>query len=128
MKKKIFITSLLLICLLLLTGCSSEITEGEVYQKEFKPSHSEVRFVPLTMYNGKTSTMILMPFTYYYPDRYVVYIKSFIDNEWKTADYYIPKEIYETINMGDQFEYVKGRDLTSEPYSRERVIEEERWN
>lgn len=30
------------------------------------------------------------------------------------------KEIYEAINIGDQFEYVKGRDLTEEPYTRER--------
>lgn len=120
-KLKIFILiGLVLIVIISLAGCSSEITEGEVYQKEFKPEHTEVVLIPMHMYNGKTSTTIVVPFTYHYPDRYVVYIKSYVDKEWKTADYYVTKEIYETINIGDQFKYVEGRDLTEEPYIRER--------
>lgn len=118
--KVIIITSLILICLLALTGCSSEITEGEVYQKEFKPEHTEVRVIPVCISNGKTVHTMVIPYTYHYPDRYIVYIKSFVDKEWKTADYYVTKEIYEIINIGDQFKYVKGRDLAEEPYTRER--------
>lgn len=120
MKKIVIITVLILISLLVLTGCSSKITEGEVYQKEFKPEYTEVRIIPMCISNGKTMHTIMIPFTYRYPDRYIVYIKKYIDNEWKTANYYVTKEIYETVNIEDQFKYVEGRDLSEEPYTRER--------
>lgn len=120
-KLKIFILiGIMTLGLLVLTGCSQEISDGEVYDKEFKEAHTEVRIIPITMYNGKTTTTTIIPYTYYYPDRYIIYIKKFEDNEWKTADYYVTKEIYETINIGDQFEYVEGRDLADEPYTREK--------
>lgn len=119
--KKIILIVIILLIAVLLVGCSQEISDGEVYNKEFKEAHTQIVMIPTTMYNGKTSTTIMIPYTYYYPDRYIIYIKKFEDNEWKTADYYVTKEIYETINIGDQFEYVEGRDLTDEPYTREKA-------
>ena len=103
-----------------LSGCSGKITEGEVYEKEYKAAHTEVMIVPITTYNGKTSSVHMIPYFYSYPDRYIIKIKKFEDNEWKKAEYYVPKDVYDGINVGDQFEYVKDRDLTEEPYTRER--------
>ncbi len=111
---------IILLCALLLTGCSQKITDGEVYKKEFKEAHTEIRIMPIVTTNGKTTHTIMMPFTYSYPDRYIVYIKKFEDNEWKTANYYVTKEIYENIKIGDEFKYVEGRDLVDEPYTREK--------
>lgn len=120
-KLKIFILiGIMIIGVLLLTGCSQKITDGEVYEKEYKEAHTEIRMIPIVTTNGKTTHTTIIPYTYHYPDRYIVYIKKFEDNEWKTANYYITKEIYESINIGDQFEYVEGRDLTDEPYTREK--------
>ena len=90
---------IILLCALLLTGCSQKITDGEVYKKEFKEAHTEIRIMPIVTTNGKTTHTIMMPFTYSYPDRYIVYIKKFEDNEWKTANYYVTKEIYENIRI-----------------------------
>lgn len=118
--KRIISIFVLVAILLLTTGCSQKISDGEVYQKEYREAHTEVRMIPVTMYNGKTSTVMIVPYTYYYPDRYIVYIKKFEDNEWKTANYYVTKDIYDNIEIGNQFEYVKGRDLTEEPYTREK--------
>ena len=120
LKIVVFLICITLLCALLLTSCSQKITEGEVYEKEFKEAHTEVRIIPIVMTNGETTHTIMMPFTYSYPDRYIVYIKKFEDNEWKTANYYVTKEIYENIKIGDEFEYVEGRDLVDEPYTRER--------
>lgn len=119
--KKIILIVIILLIAILLTGCSQEIRDGEVYNKEFKEAYTQVVMIPMTIYNGKTSTTMIIPYTYYYPDRYIIYIKKFEDNEWKIADYYVTKEIYETINIGDQFEYVEGRDLAEEPYTREKT-------
>lgn len=52
MKKIIFA---LFACLILLTGCSQKITEGEIYEKEFRPEKTEVLIVPMVHTNGKTS-------------------------------------------------------------------------
>lgn len=121
-KLKLFILTLIIVLgLVMLTGCSKEIKEGEVYNKEFKEAHTRIAIIPLTTFNGKTTTTVMIPYTYYYPDRYIIYIKKFEDNKWKTADYYVTKEIYETISIGDQFEYVEGRDLIDEPYTREKA-------
>lgn len=123
MKKFLKGTGLIIILfatVLILSGCSSKITEGEVYEKEYKEAHTSVAVVPITTYNGKTSSVHMIPYVYRYPDRYIIKIKKFEDNEWKQADYYVPKDVYDGINVGDQFEYVEGRDLTEEPYTRER--------
>lgn len=123
-----FLIGLMIFCIILivvvmvigLSGCSGKITEGEVYDKEYKTAHTAVMMIPMTTYNGKTSTVHMIPYIYNYPDRYIIYIKKFEDNEWKKADYYVPKDVYDGINVGDQFEYVEGRDLSEEPYTRER--------
>lgn len=111
---------IILIIVISLSGCSVKITEGEVYDKEYKEAHKKVMIIPITTYNGKTSSIHMIPYVYNYPDRYIIRIKKFIDNNWKQAEYYVPKEVYDSINVGDQFEYVEGRDLTEEPYTREK--------
>lgn len=118
--KILSLITILIIGLFTLTGCASKITSGEVYQKEFKEAHNEVRMIPVITSNGKTTHTRMIPYIYHYPDRYIIYIKKFEDNEWKTASYYTTKEVYESINIEDQFEYVKDRDLIEEPYIREK--------
>lgn len=118
--KRGLLTCISLIIILSLLGCSAKITEGEVYDKEYKEAHKEVKIIPITTYDGKTSRINMIPYVYNYPDRYIIRIKKFVDNNWEQAEYYVPKEVYDGINVGDQFEYVKDRDLTEEPYTRER--------
>jgi hypothetical protein len=113
-----------LICILLvvsLCGCSNAITEGEVYEKEYREAHTTVMMLPLVISNGKTTTTTMMPYFVHYPDRYVIFIKAYQDEEWKTEDFYVSKEIYESINIGDMFLYDEERgDLQDEPYAKER--------
>lgn len=118
--KILSLITILIIGILILTGCTNKISNGEVYQKEFKEAHNEVKIIPLIRSNGKTTYTTMMPYIYNYPDRYIIYIKKLEDNKWKTASYYTTKEVYESINVGDQFEYVEDRDLTEEPYTREK--------
>lgn len=118
--KILSLIAILIIGVLILTGCTNKISNGEVYQKEFKEAHNEVKIIPLIRSNGKTTYTTMMPYIYNYPDRYIIYIKKLEDNKWKTASYYTTKEVYESINIGDQFEYVEDRDLTEEPYTRKK--------
>lgn len=113
-----------LICILLvvsLCGCSNEITEGEVYKKEYREEYTTVMMLPLCISNGKTITTTIIPYVVHYPDRYVIFIKAYQDEEWKTEDFYVSKEVYDSINIGDMFLYDEKRgDLQDEPYTKER--------
>ena len=113
-----------LICLLLvvsLCGCSNVITEGEVYEKEYREEYTAVVMLPLAISNGKSSTITMIPYIVRYPDRYVIFIKAYQDEEWKTEDFYVSKEVYDSINIGDMFLYDERRgDLQNEPYTKER--------
>lgn len=113
-----------LICLLLvvsLCGCSNVITEGEVYKKEYREEYTTVIMLPLVISNGKSSTTTMIPYIVRYPDRYVIFVKAYQDEEWKTEDFYVSKEVYDSINVGDMFLYDEERgDLQDEPYTKER--------
>ena len=113
-----------LICLLLvasLCGCSNTITEGEVYEKEYREEYTTVMMLPLVISNGKTTSTIMVPYFIRYPDRYVIFIKAYQDDEWKTEDFYVSKEVYDSINIGDMFLYDEERgDLQDETYTKER--------
>ena len=113
-----------IVCLLLvvsLCGCSNAIIEGEVYEKEYREAYTTVMMLPLVISNGKTTSTIIVPYFVHYPDRYVVFIKAYQDEEWKTEDFYVSKEVYDSINIGDMFLYDEERgDLQDEPYTKER--------
>lgn len=80
--------------------------------------------MPLVISNGETTTTIIVPYTVHYPDRYVVHIRSFIDGEWLTEDFYVNKEVYDAINVGDMFKFDCERgDVKDEPYTKERAKE-----
>ena len=121
--KKIRIAILLtfLVCLLFLSACSPKITSGEVYDKEHRESFTTVSLYPLIISNGKTTTTTMVPYTVYYPERWVIFIKSFEDGEWMKEDFYVSESVYNSISIGDMFEYDANRgDLTDEPYTKEK--------
>ena len=120
--------SLLLVCclFLFLCGCAPEITEGEIYKREYREARTVVQLLPLVTSNGKTTTTVLVPWMVHYPERYVVHIKSFINDEWQTEDFYVSREVYDSVKIGDMFCYDSERgDLNNEPYTKERKKDEE---
>jgi len=108
--------------LLFLIGCKTNKPSGEVYDKEFRPAYSTTVLLPLTIYNGKTVTTIIIPYIYYYPNRYVIHIKWFDvkKDKWRYYEYFVNETLYEKVNVGDMFEYQKGT-YDREPYTREKA-------
>ena len=118
--KKVCI-AILLVFVLFLSACSPKITSGEVYAKEYREAFTTVSTYPMIISSGKTTTTIMVPYTVYYPERWVIFIKSFEDEEWITEDFYVSEAVYNSINIGDMFEYDENRgDLTDEPYTKEK--------
>lgn len=121
MKKLICLGLVLVMCLAVFCSCGNKITEGEVYEKEHREAFTTVSVLPLVISNGKSTTTIMVPYVIHYPDRYVIHIKDFQGEEWVTEDFYVSKDVYDTINVGDMFEYDEERgDLQDEPYTKER--------
>lgn len=114
-----------LIFTVLISG-SSQVSEGEVYQKEFRPAYTTTVWTPITTSNGENSTTVLFPFTYNYPDRWVVFIKAYNSEKdsWDTEDYYISQEVYDHISVGDYFVYDREFHLREEPHTKERKKQE----
>ena len=120
MKQKLFILLLVLI-MFACTACGTTITHGEVYNKEYREASTVIMMYPLTISNGKTTTTTIVPYTVYYPERYVIFIKDYNGEEWLTEDYYVSKEVYDQIEIGSMFEYDESRgDLGDEPHTKER--------
>lgn len=119
--KKIISILLCVVLLVLLCGCTNVITEGEVYEKEYREAHTQIRMIPLIRSNGKTSTVTMIPYVVRYPERYVIFIKAYQNEKWLTEDFYVSQDTYDAINIGDMFLYDDGRgDLKDEPYTKER--------
>jgi uncharacterized lipoprotein NlpE involved in copper resistance len=121
--KKIIIV-LLVVVTMILGGCSHRLNSGEVYNKEYTPAHTQTMIIPIVISNGKTSETILMPYIYYYPDTWTLKIKDFQDNKWITDEYYVSKDVYDAVSVGNEFKYDSNRgDLDSQPYIRTKTTE-----
>lgn len=119
--KKFLILFLILVLLISLNGCGKKLTEGEVYEKEFREATTQVRVIPVVSTNGKTTRTTIIPYIYRYPARWIIRIREPNgDGTYITAEYYTTKEIYDSVNIGDTFSYDPDRDFENEPYTRER--------
>ena len=119
-KKRIL---LLLVLALVLTGCDSELTEGEIYGKEFLPRKTMVMCVPIVHSDGKTSYTTIVPMIFNYPDRWRIDIRSLDVNEkgeQETASYFTSKEVFDECDIGNIFSYEPDRDLKNEPVMKEK--------
>jgi hypothetical protein len=110
------------LCLVLLSGCQNSITQGEVIEKEFTPSHTRIMVIPVVHSNGKTSYTTLVPFTYFYPDTWKITIQSYDEEKGEnlTATYRVTENVYDSVKIGDEFVYDENMEPDEPEYTRER--------
>ena len=122
--KRVFLSVICLFLIFTLCACGNSITDGEVYEKEYREAYTTVMMLPLVISNGNTTTTHIIPYFIHYPDRYVILIKKYNGEKWLEEDFYVSKDVYNQINVGDMFEYDKSRgDLKDEPYTKEKKSE-----
>ncbi len=111
--------------LLILAGCAGDnkLREGEIYDKGFTEAYTQTSLLPISPYNGKTVSTILVPHTIYHPDSWYVDIKAFNEEEqkWVTARYWVDESVYNSVNIGEQFQYDENICLDEAPYTKERA-------
>lgn len=116
---KIKSIALLLILLVIITGCAPKITSGEVIGKEFEPAHVEVRVIPIVYTDGKTSHTTWMPYTYYYPDIFKVIISGTDQNGQRQIEVFrVTKEVYDSVTIGAEFVYTDEMEPSEPEYER----------
>ena len=115
---------LLIACLaLVLSGCCEKgITEGEVYDKKHNAEYTNVMMIPLCISNGKSMTCSPIPYIVHHHENWEVNIKSYNEKEkkYETAIYYVNKEVYDRVKIGDMFKYDSNTMLDEEPITKER--------
>ena len=105
LKKSIICFLLLLLIPILLSGCQNSITQGEVIEKEFTPSHTT-----------------LVPFIYSYSDSWKITIQSYDEEtgENSTATYRVTENVYNSVEIGSEFIYDENMKPSEPEYIRER--------
>lgn len=112
---------ILIVMAVILTGCQKSF-EGEVCELELKEAYTTTVILPITIFNGKTNTVIMVPHIRTYPDRYRVKVKTFDveNNKYTYNECYVTKECFEQLKIGDWFVYDKDYCFDSEPYTQTR--------
>lgn len=98
------------------------ITEGEVINKTFTPAHSSVQIIPIVTSNGKTTSTTMIPYVYYYDDKWEITIQDYNEDaeEMETATYRVTEEVYNSVEIGAEFIYSEDMQPNTPEYTRER--------
>lgn len=78
-----------------------EIVDGKVVELEHLKESQDLVMVPLVMNTGNTTTTILQPTYIHYPETFRVKI----ENGDKQEEFYVNKETYEELSIGNRFKY-----------------------
>ena len=121
-KKIVSCLLVVIISICMLTGCSDKLTEGEVIEKDFTEAHTQVMIIPIVHSNGKTSWTQMIPYIYYYPDTWKITIQKWNeeDKEMLQATWRVTKDVYDVVNIGDEFVYDEDMQPEEPEYTRER--------
>jgi hypothetical protein len=98
---------LLLLSVLVLSGCGTHLTSGEVMEKHYDPAYSYIWLMPIphTSCSGSpsvcTTTYTYIPTTQYVPDRWTVKVRNCkVAEECKEDTWRIPESWYNTLQPG----------------------------
>lgn len=85
---------------LLFIGCN-ELEQGDVVAKRFEPQRQYMAFFPLIISNGKSTSVIMIPYMVTDYEDWVVTITGIADGDTLTEEVYVSREKYECLYVGD---------------------------
>lgn len=109
-----------------LKNIKPNITSGEVVKKKYTPARTEVVLIPSVVTDGSTTSYDLFPFVYEYSDKWEITIRDYDEQtkQYLTATYRVTEQVYNEVQIGWQFEYVKDMEPNEPEYTRKRLQEE----
>ncbi len=97
---KVKIISILIILVMIISGCQASVTTGTVADMTYIPAHTMI--IMQTVNTGSFSTTV--PITTSYPDIWYVVIEGYDENnEYHQTTYSVSEEEYNSINIGDTY-------------------------
>lgn len=123
MIKKTSLVALIFITLFLFSACATEPFEGEVCELEYEEAYTTTVILPVTIYNGKTTSIIPVPYIRSYPDRWRVVVREYDSekDEFIYHECYVTEETYNSLKIGDWFVYDEDYCYPNEPYTQEKA-------
>ena len=94
-KKLILVT----IALFVLASCS-DIDRGIIIKKEHQPARTYTTLLPVTVFTGKTTTTMLIPYTIYDDEDFVLWLK----NEDDAGKVFVTKSTFHSVGIGEYFD------------------------
>lgn len=82
------------------------LTAGEVYDKRYEPSRSELKYMPSFVFGSDSMTTIMMPQNVYVPEKYILCVRDW-DNEkqeYITKDFYTQEDVWSRTSIGDWYD------------------------
>lgn len=110
----LLVLTVLLTIILMLSGCGTKITAGEVYDKYYEPARTYMIMMPIYHNINKTSFVTYIPMFFDDDEDWVVCIKATVDGKTCTRRFYVPETVYNSISVGD---WIDLYDLTPDGYS-----------
>ena len=89
----------ILCCVLCLTSCNT-LEEGEVVEKWYEPTHTDVVLMPLIISNVKTTTTVMMPYVITDYKDWCVKINGKYKDEERIETIYVSQKQYESLSIG----------------------------
>ena len=123
MMKKLSLMFMILFVLFMFSACGTEPFEGEVCELKYQEAYTTTVIVPVTVWNGKTASVITIPYIWSYPDRWRVKVREYDDekDEFIYHECYVTEEIYNSLKIGDWFIYNEDYCYPNEPYTHEKA-------
>jgi hypothetical protein len=109
---------------IMIFSCGPALKQGEVYNRQFIPAHSQLIMMPIVhvVSDGESTTTYttVTPIWFFYPDAWSISYKAFNQkkNKWETATVYTTKEIYNLVSIGSWYER-KENDSIEQPRIKE---------
>ena len=81
----------------------SRIEQGEVFDKGYEPKSTVMLMIPSVTSDGKSTTTIITPLFFYYPERWFIKIKGNKDGKEENATWWVNKETFDRSKIGSWF-------------------------
>lgn len=96
---------------------NEELQEGSVYNKTHKLPWVQFVTIPLIISSGKTNVIIPTQYVYYHPEQWIISIEDYDEKnkEFKTNCFFVYKEVYNQVKIGDRFKFDKSKGFDKEP-------------
>lgn len=98
-----------------------KLDHGVVVAKRYEPASNTMMLLPISVSNGRTTSVIMVPYNIYDDEDWVITVTGTLDNgKTRTEDWYLCQSDYNKIQEGDSVDRRECGAVTEDPHTKER--------